>query len=239
MKRHTIVAGAAALALGLTRMAHAAPPCELAAGQEYIHPAKASKLTGALVQAYVTCNSPGARIANSETETGTASCYPAETWAHFNNNGTLPFGTWTWGPKSQGSVSFKAGKNKITTGETAALSDEEKANARDLFITLKMSDIRDEEGVLINEGSPALFSSFVRTTLIDRAESKVMTMFDFPLFFYFQAVGGSVKVKTSATERMDVLGWPALPRCATIEFVDTFIRDPNGNTFAHLGAFLQ
>jgi hypothetical protein len=238
MKRHIIAAAAAAFAIRLTGLANAAAPCEFAAGQEYIHPAKAAKLTGALVQAFVSCNNPGGRIANSETETGTATCYPAETFAHFNNAGAVPQGTWTWGPKSQGSVSFKAGKNKLITASTQMLSPEEQANARDLYISLKMSDIRNEDGVLIGGDPPALFVAYIRTTLIDRAESKVMTQFDLPIFFGFRATKGSVNVKTSATELLEVYSQPALPRCSQIELIDVTIRDPNGNRFARPGAFL-
>jgi len=239
MKKHIIAAGAAAFALGLTGMANAATPCVFSAPEEYIHPAKAAKLTGALVQTYVSCNNTGGRVANSETETGTGTCYPTETIAHFNGGlSGVPAGTWTWGPKSQGSVSFKAGKNKITTGSSASLSPEELANARDLFISVKLSDIRDEEGSLIDGGTPGRFNSLARTTLIDRGESKVMTVFDFPTGFDLGLAGGKISKKTSATELIDALGQPALPRCTTIELVDVFIRDSNGNTFARLGTFL-
>jgi hypothetical protein len=238
MKKHIIAAGAAALALGVTGMAHAATPCAFAAGQEYIHPAKAAKLTGSLVQTYVSCNNTGGRVANSKTETNTKTCYPAETIAHFNGNGTPQTGTWTWGPKSQGTVSFKAGKNKITTGPSSTLSPQELADARDLYISIKLSDIRDEEGSLIDGGIPGRFNSLARTTLIDRAESKVMTVFDFPTGFDLSLAGGKLSKKTSATELIDPLGQPALPRCTTIELVDVFIRDSNGNTFARLGSFL-
>jgi hypothetical protein len=238
MKKHIIAAGAAALALGLTGMANAATPCDQAVGQTYIHPAKAAKLTGALVQSFVSCNNPGGRTANSETETGTATCYPAETIAHFNGGGTPASGSWTWGPKSQGTVSFKAGKNKLVTGSSAVLSPEELADSRDLFIAVKMSDIRDDEGSLVDGGNPGRFNSLARTTLIDRAEKKVMTVFDFPTGFDLGASGGKVNVKTSATELIDVLGQPPLPRCTQIELVDVFIRDPLGNTFAKLGTFL-
>jgi hypothetical protein len=237
MKRHIVAAAAAALAIGLTGLADAAAPCQFAAGQEYIHPAKAAKLTAPLVQTFVSCNNPGGRTANSETETGTNSCVPAETIAHFDYVGSVPQGTWVWGPKSQGRVSFKAGKNKITTGETATLSDEEKANARDLYIRVNMSDIRDEQGSVINSGAARLYS-FIRVTLVDRAESKVMTIFDFPIAIDLPAVKGSVNVKTSVTEAFDDLGWPALARCATIELVALRIVDPNGSRFAAIGMFL-
>jgi hypothetical protein len=239
MKNNLIAVGAAALALGLSGVANAATPCAFTAPAEFIHPAKAAKLTGALVQTYVSCNNVGGAVANTETQTGTPACFPAETIARFNAlGGPIAPGTWTWGPKSQGSVSFKAGKNKITGGINNTLTPDQLADARDLFIAVKMSDIQDEEGSVIDGGAPARFNSLARTTLIDRAEGKIMTVFDFPTGFDLDASGGKVNKKTSATELINILGQPALPRCTTIELVDVFVRDPNGNTFARLGTFL-
>jgi hypothetical protein len=233
MKKYTFAAGAAALVLGIAGAANAASsPCT--PFNHYEHPAKASQIKAALVQAFVSCNNPGGRVSNSETETGTATCYPAETNAAFNAqaNGDVPDGTWTWGPKSQGTLSFKAGKNKIGPDQNPLNQD---PNAVDLYIQIKISDIHDENGLANGSGS---VNSLARTTLIDRAEQKVMTVFDFPTAFPIQAINGKVSRKISATEIINPLNQPALPKCTTIELVSVVIRDPNTNNFAAIGTYM-
>ena len=126
---------------------------------------------------------------------------------------------------------YKAGKNKITGVPNVA--DE---GAVDLYITLKLSDIHDETGPVQDLSGSVI--QWVRITLIDRAEDKVMTVFDFPTSFNFQLLGGKTTTKKSATEIINLLNQPALPACTTIELVSVVVRDQNGNDFAAIGTYL-
>lgn len=225
MKKHILTAGAAALALGFASLASAATVCPVA----YQHPAKAGKLTSNLVQAFVSCGNPGGNTPNATTETGTVpTCFPAQT---YNEQAGSPSAGWLWGPKSQGSISFKAGKNKNTNILNPT------TNAGDLFISIKMSDIRDAGGLITSSGSVA---TVARATLIDRANSELMTVIDFPTGFGITATSpGKIQKKTSATEILNLLNQPALPLCTTIEVVSVLVKDQPGNAFANLGTFLQ
>lgn len=233
MNKYMFAAGAAVLAVGLTGVANAASSRPCTPFNQYIHPAKAKSISASLVQKYVSCNNVGGRNDNSNTETGTDTCYPAETIAGFNSGGqaNVPDGTFVWGPKGQGTISFKAGKNKVTGAPNV---DDD--GAVDLYIQLKMSDIQDETGPV--EGLSGSVASLARTTLIDRAEDKVMTVFDFPTAFSYQLFGGKCTRKISATQIINILNQPALPACTTIELVSVVVRDSNGNDFAALGTYL-
>lgn len=228
MKKHMIAAGAAVLALGSVSIASAASfPC----AATYQHPAKAASLKSSLVQAFVSCNNPGGNVPNATTETGTVpTCYPAETY--HDNAGSPPFG-WTWGPKSQGSISFKAGVNKL-------LPPDYPLNTQpgvDLYIQIKISDIRDNTGVAT--GTNGSVQTVARATLIDRNEpSAPMTIIDFPTAFGITVTGGKVSKKTSATQILNDLNQPSLPHCTTIEVVSVLVKDPNNNSFANLGTYL-
>jgi len=236
MKKHILAAGAAALALGSAGIASAASaPCAVT----YAHPAAAKSIKASLVQAFVSCNNPGGNISNSSTETGTVdTCYPAETVRE--HNGSQPLG-WTWGPKSQGSISFKAGKNKLFDDPNVPADEDPyeqntDPNAVDLYIQIKISDVRDNTGIA--DGTTGSVNSLARATLIDRAETKLMTVIDFPTGFDIPVTGGKISQKTSATKILAKLSQPALPACTTIELVSVLVRDPNGDTFADIGTFL-
>lgn len=225
MKKHILTAGAAALALGFgASLASAATPCVVA----YQHPAKAAKLTSNLVQAFVSCGNPGGNTPNATTETGTVpTCFPATT---FNEQGGSPTSGWLWGPKSQGSIAFKAGKNKVVH----PLNTD--PNAVDLSISIKLSDIRDFNGPITSSGSVA---TVARATLIDRLNNELMTVIDFPTGFGVTATTpGKIQKKYSATAILNGLSQPALPACTTIEVVSVLVKDVNGNAFANLGTFL-
>jgi len=226
MKKHILTAGAAALAIGFgASLASAATPCVVA----YQHPAKAGKLTSNLVQAFVSCGNSGGNTPNATTETGTVpTCFPAQT---FNEAAGSPNAGWLWGPKSQGSIAFKAGKNKIDVG------GQNPEGAKDLFISIKMSDIRDAGGPITSSGNVA---TVARATLIDRANNELMTVIDFPTGFVVTATTpGKIQKKTSATEILNGLFQPALPDCTTIEVVSVLVKDTPGNVFANLGTFLH
>jgi hypothetical protein len=225
MKKLILTAGAAVAALSFAGIASAATPCPVT----YQHPAKGAKLTSNLVQAFVSCGNPGGNTPNATTETGTVpTCYPAQT---FNEKAGSPNAGWLWGPKSSGSIAFKAGKNKVVD----PLNTD--PDAIDLYITLKMADIRNGGGSA--EGQPGSVATVARATLIDRANNDLMTVIDFPTGFGFTVgAGGKVQKKTSATEILNALLQPALPRCTQIEVVSVLVKDTPGNFFANLGTYL-
>lgn len=229
MKKHILAAGAAALALGSVSLASAASfPCDAT----YPHPAKASSLKSSLVQAFVSCNNPGGNVPNATTETGTVpTCYPAETY--HQNAGTPDFG-WEWGPKSQGSISFKAGVNKLLPPDYPLNTEP----GSDLYIQVKISDIRDNTGVAT--GTNGSVSTVARATFPDRQENALgaMTVIDFPTAFPVTVTSGKISKKYTATQILNDLNQPSLPHCATIEVVSVLVKDPNNNTFANLGTYL-
>lgn len=230
MKKHILAAGAAALALGAASIASAASvPC----AATYQHPVSAKQIKASLVQAFVSCNNPGGNVPNATTETGTVpTCYPAETY--HENAGSPAFG-WTWGPKGKGDISFKAGKNKLMGPPDYAQNTD--PNAVDLYIQIKMADIRDNLGVANEQDGQV--ATVARATLIDRAEpSAPMTVIDFPTSFGVTVLGGKISRKNSATVILDVLSQPALPACTTLEVVQVLVKDPNGNPFASIGTYL-
>ena len=194
MKKFILTAGAAAVALGFSvTIASAATPCAVT----YQHPAKAAKLTSNLVQAFVSCGNPGGNTPNATTETGTVpTCFPAET---YNQQAGSPANGWLWGPKSQGSIAFKAGKNKnpnpLNTDPTAV----------DLYISVKISDVRNAGGPA--DGTNGNVSTVARATLIDRANTELMTVIDFPTGFGVSVLpGGKIQQKTTATAILNALG---------------------------------
>ena len=65
-----------------------------------------------------------------------------------------------------------------------------------------------------------------------------LTVVDFPASFPFTMSGGKATVKTSADALLNGIGQPSLPHCSSIETVSITVVDPNGDTFANLGAFL-
>ncbi len=235
MKKLIYAAGAAVLALGSVSIASAASvPCAV----NYQHPSQAKQIKASLTQAFVSCNNAGGHTPNATTETGTVpTCYPAET---FHEAEGSPAGGWTWGPKSKGTISFKAGKNKLKANPSDPndpYSQNTDPNAVDLYIQVKISDIRDNTGLA--NGFPGAVQTVARATFVDRAEqSAPMTVIDFPTGFPVTPSNGKISVKSSASAILDGLNQPALPACTNIEVVSVLIKDPNGNTFANLGTFL-
>ena len=224
MKKLILAAAAGALALGSASIASAAASTCAAT---YAHPAQAKQTKASLVQAFVSCNNPGGNTPNATTGPSTPTCFPAETFGQQANN---PPGTWVWGPKSQGSITFKAGKNKV---EGPLNTD---PNASDLFITVKMSDIHDDTGLADNVDGRV--SALSRATLVDRTHNQVETVIDFPTGFSIHAANGKVNTKTSATVILNRLQNPALPACTQIEMIAVLVKDPNGTVFGNLGNYL-
>jgi len=139
-----------------------------------------------------------------------------------------------FGPKGKGDVSFKAGKNKLFAPEHPLNID---PNAVDLYITIKISDIRDAGGIA--SGTTGKFVALSRATFVDRAElSAPMTGVDFPTSSDIGVTNGKVNTKTSSTVILNALNQPALPPCTTIELVQALIKDPEGNPFASIGTYL-
>jgi len=219
MNKHLVVTGAAALALAFSASLASAGGyvCPVA----YQHPKQAKQIKAALTQAFLSCNAP-----NDTTETGTVpTCSPATTYNEGNGSQT---GSWLWGPKSKGSITFQAGANKVVNILNPA-------NSADLVIKVKVSDVQDENGPATSNGN---IQTVARATIIDRAASVLMTVIDFPTGFGVSASGGKINKKTSATEILNALSQPALPHCSNVEVVSVLLKDPNGNVFANLGTYL-
>jgi hypothetical protein len=237
MKKHFLAAGAAVLALSGASIASAASvPC----AATFQHPVSAKQIKASLTQAFVSCNNPGGNVPNATTQTGTVpTCYPAETY--HENAGSQNTG-WLWGPKGKGDISFKAGKNKLMADPSLGIDDpypqNTDPNAVDLYIQIKIADIRDNSGIA-TEPNVGSVQTVARATFVDRAEpSAPMTVIDFPTGFGIPVVNGKVSKKTSATVILDGLSQPALPACTVIEVVSVLVKDPNGNTFANIGTYL-
>jgi len=143
----------AVLTLATGGVADAAGPCPV----DFPHPATAKLVSMSLVQAFVSCG--GYNEPNTTTETGTVpSCAPAET---YNQQALSPPGGWAWGPHSRGSITFKAGKNKV---QHALNTDPE---AVDVAIRVKLSGIYDNTGTA--DGVSGHVGILARATIIDRA----------------------------------------------------------------------
>jgi hypothetical protein len=206
-----------ALGFSVSNASAAAYPC----GAAYMHPTSAKLIKAALVQAFVSCNSP-----NDTTETGTVpSCSPAET---YDEAAGSPPGGWRWGAKGKGDITFKASKNKLYDILNPL-------NSADLAISVKISQIEDETGPAFSNGS---VQTLARATIVDRAANVRMTIIDFPTGFGIFASGGKVSKKTSASVILNGLSQPALPHCSNVELVSMMVKDPNGNTFATQGIYL-
>jgi hypothetical protein len=214
----------------LAASAHASDPCPAS----YPHPARASLVKAPLVQAFVQCtcgySGVGGNTPNTTTEGGIPSCYPAET---FDGRSGSPSHGWHWGPHAQGSVSLKAGKNTLLGPAYPLNLDPE---AADLRITVKLSEILDEQGFV--DHRTGHFSMVLRMTLVDRAHDQPVTAVDLPIGFPIEAVGGKASLKTSLSAALAGLMMPALPRCTTIELIDALVQDPNGAYFATFGSYL-
>lgn len=220
MKKHMIVAGAAALALGFSASV-ASAQCT------YEHPKQAKQIKSSLTQAFVSCGNPGGNTPNDTTEGGVPTCSPPET---FHEQAGSPTGGWLWDEgKGKGDVQFKAAKNKLVHPNNPP------NDTADLAVQLKMG------GILNTLGAPAggsgTLATVARATLEDRVGGP-MTVVDFPAGFPITAVNGKIKLKTSANALLNGIGQPGLPGCSNIEVVSVNVVDPNGNAFANLGTFL-
>ena len=249
MKKHMFVASAAFLALGYT-VSIAGAVCNIE------HPKKAAGGKMSFVQAMVSCGNFGGNTPNTTTEGGVPACAPPET-PHEKNG--LTDGGWMWDEaKGQGSVQFKAAKNKVVNPLNPV------PNTADLAIQVSMAGVIDETG----PAGPAsgTLATVARATLEDRSGSGVCkkgdndgascttdsecpggacrdigtpkTVVDFPAGFGLPVVDGKSKLKTSANVLLNTIGQPGLPGCSSIELISVTVVDPNGHPFANLGTFL-
>jgi hypothetical protein len=151
MKKHMFVAGAAALAIGFTASI-ASAVCSIE------HPKKAAGGKMSFVQAFVSCGNVGGNTPNTTTEGGVPACVPPET---FHQQAGSPNGGWMWDEgKGQGSVQFKASKNKVENILNPV------PNTADLVIQLSLAGVIDETG----PAGPAFgtLATVARATLEDR-----------------------------------------------------------------------
>jgi hypothetical protein len=227
MKKHILVAGAAVLALGFSVSVASAYTCTSPTNippGAYPHPYTAKKVVASLTQAFVSCGAP-----NATTETGTVpTCDPAES---YHQAAGSPTGGWLWGPRSRGAITFRASKNKIVNLLNPP------GDSVDLLISVKINGIEDENGA--SDGGNGSVATVARATIIDRLADHLMTVIDFPTGFGVTTSHGSIKKRTSATAILNGLSQPALPPCANVEVVSVLVKDPNGNSFANIGTFLN
>ncbi len=193
----------------------------------YPHPAKTGKLQASFVQMFVSCQNPGGNNPNATTETGTKSCFPAETFAQQSQSS--PSGAWLWGPHAHGSVSLVSGKNQLYS----PLNTD--PDAVDLFIKLSLKGLLDVTGGAYGTGRVRML---VRMTIVDRTASQPMTFVDIPLSFAFAAINGKVSKHTSLSYALNLAGLRALPACSTVELLSLWIIDSVNNRFAELGSYL-
>ena len=241
MKRHLVVAAGALGFAFITSGAHAQfvdPVCG------FQHPQKAKQIKASLVQAYVSCANPGGNPINDTTENGIPSCSPPETISDHNGGGPdpgpPPTDAWHWDfLKGQGSVTFKAAKNKL--GPPPAANSV--GDAADVAVTLKLKGVIDNAGPVNGDGTLA---TTTRATLRDRngtpgqnADDVPMTVVDFPVGFGFSVIAGQAKLKTTANAVLQGGSNPtSLPKCASLELVDAGVNDEQGNRFLSIGTFL-
>jgi hypothetical protein len=183
-------------------------------------------ISTSLVRAFVSCNNPGGNAANSETETGVASCQPVET---FDQKYGPPNGGWRFGPGTS--------YGRFTITRTSASYPDFPLAVRDAVVKLKLYHIDS------TDGGPATgigrFILMLRVTSDDPVSGD-MTRYDFPFAFDVPLSGnGSVSMAKKLGELLEPLGQPPFPDCTSIEVITAFIRDPNGNLFAVPGMKLK
>jgi hypothetical protein len=238
MKRHLAIAAAA---LGFAFMASGAhaltgfedPVCG------FEHPKKAKEVKGSLVQAFVSCGNPGGNPINDTTESNTQSCSPPETYAEQSGNSP---NDWHWDhEKGQGTVSFKAAKNKIES--PANLNPED--DTADVAVSLKLQGIVDISAAPDGASGTGAIATLSRATLRDRqgtggdnSDDQPMTVIDFPVSFPFDLIDGKANLKTTANALLNPANIGSLPKCTSIEVVDITVFDEEDNVFAHMGTFL-
>jgi hypothetical protein len=241
MKTRLFVVSAVLLAIGMT--AHRS-----GAQCVFQHPKSAKEVKLSLVQAFIQCNacvcvggrdgdsctvdadcSPtGAcfcRAPNTTTMGGVPSCQPPLT---FNEQTGPPANGWTWGPRSSGSVSFRAIANKVGSPLNAI------PNTADVAVKIDLRGIEDAVGPV--DGSGAVVAT-VRFTAEGRTSGD-QTVIDVPISFSVPVREGRARVRTSFNAFLNSIGQPGLPGCTSLELVQVVLEDENGRALASPGIFL-
>ena len=216
MKKYLLGGLAAVLVVGISASA-AMAQCA------FEHPQKAKKFQSNFIQAFVSCGNAGGNSPNTTTEGGVPACKPPET---FNQQAGTPVTGWRWDElKGSGSVTLKA---------ATSVAPVTPAGSTDLKVKAKLKGVLD--GVGLANGTGAL-ATVARATFNDRMNGDI-TVVDFPANFALTLVDGKGQVKTTADTLLNGISQPGLPNCAALEVVSLTVVDPNGNTFANVGAFL-
>ncbi len=199
-------------------------------------PRKAKQITLSLIPAFVSCSGScnfcgtgdplPIPISNTTTGRGVPGCNPPQT---FNEHLGSPANGWLWGAKSEGSVSFKAAKNKIVDPMNPP-------NTADVDIRIKLNDIRYAGGALVN--GTGYLRPVSRGTVATRGSGD-MTVIDlaFPTF-PVQVASGRANVRITANMGFNAEA-ASLPGCTAIELLALELADENGNPFARPGLFLS
>ncbi len=226
MKSTSFVVSTVLLVVGLT-VGTASAQCT------FPQPKKAKDVTLALIPAFVSCGGPcnlcgdfeeSSSSPNTSTGISIPGCDPPET---FNEDAGSPANGWLWGPKSEGSVSFTAAKNKIAHPSNPI-------NTADVQIRVRLRDVQYAGGAPAN--GLGYLRPVSRGTTKTRA-SGTMTVIDAPLSFPVQVTNGRANVRTSLNVELNNLG-TSLPGCTALELLHAEIVDENGNAFARPGLFV-
>ncbi len=213
------------------------PPCstvpacgvvQTPAGPDFDHPRSTKPFSADLVQAFVGC---GLAISqeNTTTEGGYPACAPPQTP---NERAGSPVNGWRWAPTgAQGRLQLKP----LCPG------------AGDLGVTLKLAGVADGAGM------PASGHGTVRLEVRPTVRDPIggtMTTEDQSVDLGFTLVDGKVSITSTLDAMLSERGTGPLPTGTAVEILPTetvhdvsslgvAVLDPNGNTFALPGVFLE
>ena len=165
---------------------------------------------------------PSGTFANS----GLRTCAPLT----FAQQDGLPANSWRWGPKGEGTLSFKAGPDKRPVSVLNPLG------SMDWRIQVKLNDITVQNGSPPVDGSHATLRLRLRLTIDDGMAGTMIE--DLPLYRSgIPVVRGKIKETLSLNEILNGFGLPSLPPCSSVELLTAYVEDGYG-PFAVVGGFL-
>jgi len=203
-------------------------------------PRKAKQISLSLVPAFVSCNGScnfcvagdpqPVRTPDTSTGIGVPGCSTPQTFQQvYDQQAPLPNG-WIWGPKSEGSVSFKTASSKL-------LDLLNPPNTSDVDIRIKLRDVR-----YAGSNEPVTADGHLLVIARGTIQSRVngdMTVIDVPgPGIRVPVRDGNANVKIRANMGLNGLG-TSIPGCSALELLGLEILDENGTTYARPGLFLS
>jgi len=233
-RKMILVLGGVVLAVGVTARI-------VDAQCDFQKPRKAKQISLSLVPAFVSCNGScnfcvasdpqPIRVPDTYTGIGVGGCSTPQTYQQiYDQQSPLPNG-WIWGPKSEGSVSFKTAKNNDP------LHPLNPPNTADVDIRIKLRDVRyAATNEPVNANGTLLV--VVRGTVQSRVNGD-MTVVDVPgPGIRVPVSNGHASVKIRANLGLHDVS-TSLPGCNALELLGLEIVDENGTPFARPGLFLS